>query len=202
MRRIAIAFVAFVAVASMVAADKPKAPRDFRSRLAELERRFADLEDRFEAVEDRLKAVEGHQFAADGEEEKPRPLRPKDVMALVPDKLRPAMADDARLNSPLRTELDEWIDENLVGRRMVLTGRIRDMVPVAGNVFAMGITVPGPTGLPGLHGGTWINCRFPALLVGKASTMQEGDTVRVFGTIESVSFSADGYSAELIDGSF
>ena len=190
MRRIALAFVAFVAVAALVAADKSKAPTDFRSRLADLERRVADQDER-------LEALEGRQLDADPDGEEPLPLRPKDVMAVVPDKLRPAMVDKGRPKSPLRKELEEWVDENLVGRRMVVTGTIGDIVPVAGNVFAMGILVPGPSGIP-----RSINCRFPALLVGKASTMQEGDRVRVSGTIESVTFTMDGFYANLIDGSF
>lgn len=94
-------------------------------------------------------------------------------------------------------KLDEWVRKNLVGRRVVLTGKIRDFVPVGGDVFAMGITVPISRGR--YH---YINCRFPASLAGRVSTMKVGDKIKISGTVETVYFLKDEFLAELIDGSF
>jgi hypothetical protein len=207
MRRIAFAFVAFVAVAALLAADKPKAPADTRSRLVDLERRVAELEARLEALEGKPRAAAAagadpdadpapSPDAAKADREKPRPLQPKEVMASVPKKLRPAM-EETGAYSPLRKQLYQWIDENLVGRRMVVTGTIKDFVPVAGDVFAIGIMVPVPGGFD--H---YVSCQFPASQLSTARQLKVGNKIRVTGTIESLSFFKIFFLAHLIDGSF
>lgn len=194
MRYAMLAAVVFLAGSVRAApATQPAA-----AEIAELRAEVKHLEAQLADVRARLAKAEGAVAATQPAARKQATYDVPGLYKAVPAELRPAIENPA--NALLAQRLQAWIDHDLVGNRLRISGTVGVITPASpgGKTFTIRIIVSQRAGMVNAF-----SCLFPVDQIDRAAQLKEGQHIKAIGTLTHLSLQGErSFSGALADAAF